>query len=455
MGIVTIARFLIGQQQAILDIAASRHAIWVGLLFVLSAGFAREYDGEDLLREPWHLLLPLAASVVTSTLLYALLWIVVRGWSIPNEAGTFSAFVSLYWMTAPLAWLYAIPVERFLPAAESVNANYFLLTIVAAWRVILIIRVASVLFLVPAGQLVFPVLLFSHTVLVVLTLVVPAPILAIMGGVRLSESDQVIAGMNLLILMTTHLVWPLLAIGALISIFAVAPRERALALATLPPSSVQRSSWLLAAASLAIWVLILPLTQPEQQRRWQAEQLLRGGRIGEGLDYMARHSEASFPPHWDPPPRLGYSNEQPQVLDVVEQVSQRPGLPAWITKEYLRKFDHHFEQYFTAHRFWAELSDRDWDRYLDILEKYPISVETIHWQLRSEVLEGGFPNRSPERVERFRRVMQTQHAKREAERASEPVTPPMPAELPQTPRAGALADEGTGGEKPAGRGADR
>ena len=33
---------------------------------MISAGFAREYDGEDLLREPFHIFIPLAASFVAS-----------------------------------------------------------------------------------------------------------------------------------------------------------------------------------------------------------------------------------------------------------------------------------------------------------------------------------------------------------------------------------------------------
>ena len=34
-------------------------------------------------------------------------------------------------MTAPLAWLYAVPVERFLPAYEAVKANLFFLAVVS------------------------------------------------------------------------------------------------------------------------------------------------------------------------------------------------------------------------------------------------------------------------------------------------------------------------------------
>lgn len=54
MSISTVLRFLLGYQKAIVEVAYCPNALLVGGLFVLSAGFAREYDGEDLLSEPWY-----------------------------------------------------------------------------------------------------------------------------------------------------------------------------------------------------------------------------------------------------------------------------------------------------------------------------------------------------------------------------------------------------------------
>src|SRR5262245_51273237 len=47
VSITTLLRYLTGSREAIVAIAGNRNALWVGFLFVLSAGFAREYDGED------------------------------------------------------------------------------------------------------------------------------------------------------------------------------------------------------------------------------------------------------------------------------------------------------------------------------------------------------------------------------------------------------------------------
>src|SRR5690349_21302235 len=70
----TLLAYLVGSRKAVLQVANSRTALWLGLLFVLSAGFAREYDGEDLWHEPWHLMLPLVASLGTSFVLYLIVY---------------------------------------------------------------------------------------------------------------------------------------------------------------------------------------------------------------------------------------------------------------------------------------------------------------------------------------------------------------------------------------------
>ena len=89
----TLLLFLIGNRQAILDIAANRQALWIGALFVLSAAFARDYDGEDLLHEPWHLLIPFAASLVASFLLFMLIDFSVSAGD-GKKSSSFSAYLS-------------------------------------------------------------------------------------------------------------------------------------------------------------------------------------------------------------------------------------------------------------------------------------------------------------------------------------------------------------------------
>ena len=159
----TILKFLAFDADAIRTIASSRKATWIGLLFVISAGFAREYDGEYLFAEPWHLLIPVAASLIGCFFMvlfvHGLAW--CRGDRDVPVLEVFRGFLNLYWMTAPLAWLYAIPVERFFDPGSATSANLTLLGIVAVWRVVLMVRCVQVLYRVHPVAAFFPVILLG------------------------------------------------------------------------------------------------------------------------------------------------------------------------------------------------------------------------------------------------------------------------------------------------------
>src|SRR5688572_21713035 len=124
----TLLRFLVGDRGAILRLAGDRATLWVGLLFVFAAGLARDYDGADLMREPWWLVVPVAASLGVSLLLFAGVHASIRrgaakaGTVAPGFWTAYRVFLGLFWMTAPLALLYAIPYERFLTPAGAVAA---------------------------------------------------------------------------------------------------------------------------------------------------------------------------------------------------------------------------------------------------------------------------------------------------------------------------------------------
>ena len=122
MSIRTVLEFLGGSPRAILEVAGRRGWLAVGFLFVLAAAFARECDGADLLSEPWHLLLPLVASLALSFVLFLPVY-----WRLAPRAGpegtrerpafrdTYLSFLAVFWMTAPLGLLYAIPYDGSSP----------------------------------------------------------------------------------------------------------------------------------------------------------------------------------------------------------------------------------------------------------------------------------------------------------------------------------------------------
>lgn len=343
MSLATLGLFLLGSRSAIHAVATSRGALGVAALFVLSAGFAREYDGEDLLREPWYLLVPFAASLVTSFVLFLVLYGVGRRRGI-GRVGVLQGFVpfwTAYWMTAPLAWLYAVPVERFLSPFDAMKANLALLAIVALWRVALITRVAAVLFHTRMIETIWPVMLFADTVALLILQFTPLPIIDIMGGVRLAEREALLLEIAFAVAMIGGFSWPVWAAMTLVLLFAEPPQRwdyRPIQQTREP--SVGRPLRLFALASVLAWGLILPFTQPAQYHRRSVERALTDGRHQEALQYLARREPADFPPHWEPPPHYGYPRPNPPLSEILAALVESTDVPPWVRELFLGKLDH-------------------------------------------------------------------------------------------------------------------
>jgi hypothetical protein len=336
MTLSTLPRFLIGQRQAIVEIVSCRASLWLGMLFVLSAGFAREYNQEDLLHDPWYVLIPLVASLATSFVLHFLVYL--EAGSKPNpQPGFFVSyrrFLSLYWMTAPLAWLYALPVEQYLSAADSVRVNLSLLGLVSLWRVLLMARCVSVLFGSSYLAAFFLVMLFADSLALVSLFVTPLPIINIMGGIPHTESESVIIDTVMMIGFfggVTWLIWLIAAVVILVMNKEWTPLE----VSTDLCSKVSNPLWALAVLSLLVWVAVLPQTQPAQQLRRQAEADLLAGRVDDGLKLMSSHERGDFPSHWDPPPWQGYGQDEPPLVALISTMDKATA--DWVVETYREK----------------------------------------------------------------------------------------------------------------------
>jgi hypothetical protein len=287
MRLRTLPLYLIGNRQAILEIASDPRAIWIGLLFVLSAGLAREYDAADLWGEYHPLFTPLAVSVAASLLLF----LVGFGsmYLYPDPSGTrppfwtaYRSFLALFWMTAPLAWLYAVPYERFLTPVDGTAANLWTLAVVATWRVLLMARVIAVITGRRMITSFFLVMIFaSATAFAAAAVVPPVKIVGFMGGTQVPEVTEQERLVNRTIdpsqpqsptgerapserevLVREVAGWvrilgfcsaPLWLIGGVIAFFASRPvwRVPAAPPEPLPPA---RGMWVLAAVSIAVWI---------------------------------------------------------------------------------------------------------------------------------------------------------------------------------------------------------
>ncbi len=325
MGVLTLLRFLVGDREAILRIAGDRHALWVGLVFVLSAGFAREYDGEDLLAEPWHLLLPLVMSLIAATLMFLLSYGLSEkpasaGPDTPGMMRSWAAFLALFWMTAPLAWLYAVPYERLLPYEAAIDANLMTLGVVATWRVLLAIRFVNVVSGLSLAGSVFCVLLVSGVLAAAaygLFWLANLNLVGSMGGLRFVEETPY-RGHPLLFDAAGWLVLALLVV--LVCAGALMPTQKnrpGWLIAPLDPQPMPSLPMiLLAAGSLLVWIHILPQTQPEQQRRAAFERAVRADDYEAAARVLLDNPRAAFPPYWVPRLRPGRNR-----FDVVGKVT--------------------------------------------------------------------------------------------------------------------------------------
>lgn len=332
--------YMLGSRTSIERFGRWRGTIWLGLLFVLSAGLAREYDREDLLHEPWHLLLPLGVSLVTSLILYT--WLFLECWrSGARTLATFLPgywqFLGWYWLTAPLAWLYAVPYEQFLSPLAATQLNYLTLAIVALWRVLLMIRIAHIAYGMAVGRAAVLVLAFATVVAFLAVNLAPKPIFDVMAGVRLSDEESFIQGVWLFVTFFGFWIGVLLLI-ANIYLFAVGQPRAAALPDNAPSSSGGRPLWVLAAAGLAIWLPLLFWTQPPEQRRWRAERMLQRGEIDAALAYLSQFDRNQLPPHFNPPPRLAYRELQPDLAEIVV-AAQMPEVADWVRELFEAKWE--------------------------------------------------------------------------------------------------------------------
>ena len=366
---VDIVRYLIGSRQAIDKIAAARSTLFIGALFVLSAGFAREYDGEYLVAEPWHLGIPLAASLVTSFILHGLLCLVLGKQDWANRfIRDYRTFLSLYWLTAPLAWIYAIPVEQFTSAGTAMQWNLTFLAVVAFWRVILITRVASVLYDTSFFRSFFVVMLFADVLALVIVYFTPIPVFNIMGGVRLSPNEQLILNASLIVGFFGTLTLPIWLIASLI---VTSGSHNSCNFPTKTSQYPSRVLWGIAVLSVVIWIPILPLSQPPQRLRWIVESHLQEGNVDAAIDVMTQTPRDLFPPHWEPAPNAAYGSNHPSLMDVMEGIIARTQPEDWAREIYFQKFLRELDRRSHRGRLWSETEADEFDRSLTILSRSP------------------------------------------------------------------------------------
>lgn len=362
----TLARFLKGESEAIRAVTACRGAFWPGLAFVLLAGIPRDYDGADLLREPHWLVIPVIVSTLAALLFFFSCEVVFTRRHDAPFLARLGQFLSAFWMTGPLAWLYAVPVERFLDEVTAAKANLCLLGLVATWRVLLLSRVVQVLYSGDFKRAFVVVFCVADLLAIAAAIGMPKPVWNIMGGVRLSEAEGFLLDASLI----ATLVSIVLAIPLLLAVGMIASDRSSGRISGAsglnPQMRIHRNVWRLLMSLLIAGNGLLLWAQPAQQRKTRIESLLKSGRIEQGLDELSRLRPDDLPSHWEIPPRIGFGEREPSPVDVICLAFERPAAD-WVQRRMLNKLDRFLGSgYFSV---WDQLDESSASRLLAVIEQ--------------------------------------------------------------------------------------
>jgi len=162
-----------------------------------------------------------------------------------------------------------------MSADDATITNLWILGVLAIWRILLMSRVLAVLYVPRVNDVLLTGMLF------VVLLVVDTAALCNLGGDRpimmVGNNSGVLPGeyvvLRVLSLVTIAgiLTWPIWLVGVLAVIFWEGTHWSWVPEFVTCPQPLSSGVKGLAAASLLIWVLLLPLTQPEQLRRYATE----------------------------------------------------------------------------------------------------------------------------------------------------------------------------------------
>ena len=332
-------KYLFGQADAIRTVAGSRAALWTGVVLVLITTVARNYDQTFLAENPFLWLFgSLAFSLVSGTWLYVIVYRAFARRYTPAEEsaveeGGWPAFMGLFWMTAPVAWLYAIPVERFLDSISATWANVALLAVVSCWRVLLMTRVMQVTTKAPFAIALVWVLLAASVEMLVLFFFGGAfsrGIISGMGGMRNSPEEEIM----LEVVGTAFGMAFMLAILTLVVAVLWRPKVSLQRLACPKPEALPWRPLLIAASC---WASIAIVPQRELANNVAVERLFAAGQFRAGLDYLSARSSEQFAPARALPPKAyerTFFKEFPECFGAVQSSDA-----AWVRAMLFAKLD--------------------------------------------------------------------------------------------------------------------
>ena len=369
-----LIKYLIGSEDAIRAVAAGGNWWPLGPLLVLLTAFPRNYDQTWIGEQPFLWIFgPLIFSTVSGVFLFATLHGLFLRWRRDPETPKqpfreqLTSFMGLFWLTAPIAWLYALPVERFLDPLSATWANLALLGVVALWRVLLMARVIQVVqgakfltslvwVLVPASAELMALSFLGLMIQVGLS----------MGGMRNSPEENLIIGALQTVSMISVGVFPFLLVAGL-RVGAGQPKASKATLCPFPKASPVRVPWAFLGLAATFWLAIGIPAQIQVRRNVIVEALVATNSPRTTLDYLAAHTPSDFAPSRPLPPKAfewAVYSELPPLFGAL-----RTDDPPWVQAHLMKRF-----REMLSHDPAPDLRRPDakgWDLLLDGLVKIP------------------------------------------------------------------------------------
>lgn len=273
----------------------------------------------------------------------------------------FRVFLGLFWMTAPLAWLYALPAERLLGLEKAAAVNVALLGVVTVWRVVLLAQATAIVFGVPFARSLSAVAVPSALMACVVGLLAPFA-LASRSRAHAIPPESTLVIPALLVALAGG------AIALAIAVFALRSLPRASPTAPRLPQA-GRIPLLLLTGLVSTWILIAIVPQRKVRHTLAMEELVRRGECAAALAYASQLQPDDFTPVRRLPPNPYYCGIN-GALRVPTMLAALTGdEPTWLRDTYLGYADILIGRPHRLHGIWRD--QEEIVRFLHVLSRYP------------------------------------------------------------------------------------
>ncbi len=332
----TIVQFLFGKREAIEKIASTNASLILGFLFIVSAGLARNYDHHILTEEPLWIGGPVGMTLFSSLFIYGFVKIIGGLNRKKITSHNYLAFLRCFAMTAPLAWLYGIPVEQFTDALPATQFNFTILLIVSIWRLALTVRIATILFHFNNRRAFALIAIPASLEMFIATFLKSINIVGIMGGIRLSSADRFLLNATQTVTVGSIILLAI-ALGSLIG-----PKGDVKNWNTPPiKPRISKPLWILAISVIAAWLVMAYRPQIQLANRAELRTLIQNDDYELAAYFLNNKTRSDFPTHQFIFRHATFAGSPPRALRVLANHNR---WPKWMKDELMEDISNWIEE---------------------------------------------------------------------------------------------------------------